>query len=100
MIMLCSVCNLYFTKFLFLHRFAQKINLTKHVQTHVAGNVFPCPHCNINFRTREDIARHILKQHPGAAVATVSTRFAAPSPAKGQRERQSFTDRDNQAESG
>ena len=69
--------------------------------SHVAGNVYPCPHCNINFRTREDIARHILKQHPGAAIATVSTRFAAPGGrAQGQREQQIITDCGNHAENG
>ena len=31
---------------------------------HVAGNGHPCPHCNINFRTTDDVAQHVLKQHP------------------------------------
>ena len=45
---------------------------------HVDGSGHPCPHCNIKFRTREDVAHHILKQHPSAAVSTVSNRSPAP----------------------
>ena len=40
---------------------------------HVAGNGHPCPHCNINFRTKDDVAQHVLKQHSGGQTATSDT---------------------------
>jgi hypothetical protein len=51
------------------------MNLKKHVQmSHVSGAGHPCPHCNMNFRAREDVAHHILKQHPGQAISAVTKR--------------------------
>ena len=43
--------------------------------SHVSGTGHPCPHCNMNFRAREDVAHHILKQHPGQAISAVSNRY-------------------------
>ena len=60
------------------YRFAQKVNLKKHMLCHTAGNGHPCPHCSMNFRTREDVAHHVLKQHPGLAISTASSRSPAP----------------------
>ena len=42
--------------------------------SHVSGTGHPCPHCNMNFRAREDVAHHILKQHPGQAISAISNR--------------------------
>ena len=65
----------YLTKLFFLSRFAQKINLKKHVQaSHMSENGHPCPHCNMKFRARDDVANHILKQHVGQALANISQR--------------------------
>ena len=58
-----------------ISRFAQKINLKKHVQaSHMSENGHPCPHCNMKFRARDDVANHILKQHVGQALANISQR--------------------------
>ena len=53
------------------------MNLKKHMLCHTVGNGHPCPHCSMNFRTREDVAHHILKQHPGLAISTISSRSPA-----------------------
>ena len=52
----CNFCGL---------RFSHKPNWKKHVMTHTpATEGYPCPTCSILFKTREDLAQHILKQHP------------------------------------
>ena len=51
------------------------MNLKKHVQaSHMSGTGHPCPHCNMNFRAREDVAHHILKQHAGQVLSNISQR--------------------------
>ena len=52
-----------------LFRFSQRPNLKKHLlESHagggqaLVGQTYPCPTCSILFRTREDLAQHILKQ--------------------------------------
>ena len=58
-----------------IYRFAQKINLKKHVQaSHKSGSGHPCPQCNMNFRTREDVAQHVLKQHAAQALSNIYQR--------------------------
>ena len=40
----------------------------------MSGSGHPCPHCNMNFRTREDVAHHILKQHAAQALSNITQR--------------------------
>lgn len=63
----CNFCGL---------RFSHKPNWKKHLMTHTpATEGYPCPTCSILFKTREDLAQHILKQHPldsGGAAGVAS----------------------------
>ena len=43
----------------------------------MSGTGHPCPHCNMNFRAREDVAHHILKQHAGQVLSNISQRSQA-----------------------
>ena len=65
--MLWRMAKFYFMGVLF--RFSQRPNLKKHLlESHagggqaLVGQTYPCPTCSILFRTREDLAQHILKQ--------------------------------------
>ena len=44
------------------------------MMTHTAGGAgHPCPSCGIHFRTRLDLAQHILRQHPVGSLNASAT---------------------------
>ena len=41
----------------------QKINLKKHIETHIEGLSFPCQQCDKSFRSRNSLQFHVSTKH-------------------------------------
>ena len=41
----------------------QKVNLKKHIETHIEGLSFPCQQCDKTFRSRNSLQKHISTIH-------------------------------------